>query len=329
MSAHLAVAIVADTPDQALELVRSLPHGVSLVEYRLDFMNRVDVDRLARRSRLPAIFTCRPQTQGGRFRGSERERQDILRQALKTNHLVDIEMDALPAMRPFIHDPVRVIGSWHDFGGMLGDWGALSTRIRGLGAGVAKLVGMAATEDDVLTPCAWLHSVSLPSVGIAMGAAGAASRLLAPRFASALLTFASLDQASAPGQIHVQDMIAGYGFSYIADAAPFFVLLTPDPASWDDVERYRRAMLSRATRGRPWLLPIPASTLHPGLALALRMARASGVIRLPGVETSPLLSNYGLSPDALAWRLPQNSKPEALAGPSSPDAIITFLLQGN
>ncbi len=329
MSTHLAVAIVADTPARALELAHSLPQGVSLVEYRLDFMDRVDVARLAEQSPLPAIFTCRSQTQGGRFRGSERERREILRQALETRHLVDIEMDTLAAMRPFIHDPARVIGSWHDFEGMLRDWGALDVRIRARGAGIVKLVGMAASEDDVLTPCAWLSRRNLPGVGIAMGAAGVASRLLAPRFARAFLTFASLDQTSAPGQIHVQDMITRYGFSHLADAAPFFALLTPPSVPWDEVERYRQAMQRHVHNDHAWLLPIPVATVHPGLALALRLARASGIIRLPGVETSPALSDYGFTPAALAWRLSPNSRPEAWTGPSHPEALFSFLLQGH
>lgn len=329
MSTHLAVAIVAETPAQALELARSLPPDVSLVEYRLDLMDVVDVDYLARHSPQTAIFTCRSQEQGGGFRGSDRERQEILKQALATPHLVDIEMTDLPAMRPFISDPARVIGSWHDFAGMLGDWGSRGARLRDLGAGIVKLVGMATTTDDVLLPSVWLSWQRDAGIAIAMGAAGLATRLLAPRFANAFLTFASVKHASAPGQIDVQEMLTKYGFSHIAKASPLLVMLTPHPVPWETVEHYRRTLKKRFQRGHPWLLPVPVTTLHVGLALALKLARTTGIIRLPAVATSPQLSAYGLQSEAVAWRFERNSQPKALIRATTTNDIMDFLLQGN
>ena len=326
MSTRLAVAIVADSPSEALEQARALPAAVTLVEYRLDLMTDIDVPLLARRTPIPAILTCRRRDQGGGFGGSEIERLEILKQALATRHIVDMEMDTLPQLAS-IRRIGKVIGSWHDFQGMLGDWGSLGLRIHAMGADILKLVGMAADEDDVLPPSAWLSQTSYPAIGIAMGPAGVATRLLAPRFPNAFLTFASLDQTSAPGQVHVQKLVTQYGFSRVADADPLLIMLTPDPAPWEQVQRYRQAMKQMFPRGNPWLLPIPVETFRPGLALALRLARAAGVIRLPEVAVSPELSAYGFATEAYAWDIMASPTRNFFDLPT-PETIMPFFSQG-
>lgn len=318
MPAHLAVAIVADNPAQALDLARSLPPQVSLVEYRLDMMSSPDVALLAAQTPLPAIFTCRPLAQGGRFEGPEAERRAILKQALKTGHLVDIEMDTLAALAQATVNRDKIIGSWHDFEGMPENWAQLEREMRASGAGIAKLVGMAQTEKDVLPPLAWLNQATGPAIAIAMGAAGVATRLLAPRFDQAFLTFASLAAASAPGQVHVTELINRYGYAHLADADPLLVMLTPDPVPWEQVAHYRQAMQRRFARGNAWLLPIPVAAVRPNLLAALRLARVLGVFRLPQTPLAP-----DLPENTFAWRL--TSQPaERLSDLPDADTLMTF-----
>jgi len=328
MSTRLAVAIVAADTADALAQARALPPSVTLVEYRLDMMAEADVALLAEQTPVPAIFTCRPRSQGGRFDGSETERRSILKQALATGHLVDIEMETLPELADSISDPARVIGSQHDFGGMLGDWGSWGQHILARGAGIVKLVGMAASTDEVLPPLAWLARAPHPAIAIAMGPSGVATRLLAPRFPAAFLTFASLTNASAPGQIHVRDLIDLYGFQHIERADPLLALLTPDPVPWEQVHRYRRAMSRRFSHGHPWLLPIPVKEIHAGLLLSLQLARVSGVLRLPGMPLSPELPAYGFDSQAHAWDLASSPPRQFFAAPD-PDAVMAFFFQGN
>lgn len=327
MSTHLAVAIVADHTADALDKSRSLPPAVTLVEYRLDKMSEINIEALAAQTPIPAIFTCRPPSQGGDFGGAEKERRQILKRALGTKHWVDIEMAALPALADFISDPARVIGSQHDFRGMLGDWASLSARIHAMGAGIVKLVGMAATETDVLQPLAWLAQMTHSAIAIAMGPAGIATRLLSPRFPHAFLTFASLETASAPGQIHVKELLERYGFTHIANAEPLLAMLTPDPVPWELVQRYRRALTAHFPAARPWLVPIPIHKLQPGLMLGLRLARVHGVFRLPQVAAAASLRDYGFDPAGYAWRL-TNGKTSALLDPPQPQRIMSFFAQG-
>src|ERR1044071_5309451 len=69
--------------------------GVDLVELRVDGVADLDIAGILRGRRKPAIVTCRPAWEGGRFDGSEEERQRILRGALDGGaEFVDVEWKA-------------------------------------------------------------------------------------------------------------------------------------------------------------------------------------------------------------------------------------------
>jgi len=319
---HLAVAIAAADTTHALAQASAIKHTATLVEYRLDLMDDFDLSRLLAESPLPAIITCRHPAQGGHFSGSERERQQVLHQAIALGApFVDVEWDTLPAFSETSHPRTRIIGSHHDFQGMLGDWASTGLRIRRAGADIVKLVGTAKRSDDVLTPLAWLHGLVTPGIGIAMGAEGAASRILAPRFRQAYLSFAATGAGTAPGQIQAVELEAKFGYHQLANAEPLLVVLTPDPIPWDVIESYRRALTSYShlVSIQPRIVPIPTEVLSPGLLLSLHLARVHGILCLPGVERMPLLSAYGLDPDAHAWRLER--QPFLALACSDPDPV--------
>ncbi|RUA16719.1 MAG: hypothetical protein DSY55_03560 [Clostridia bacterium] len=324
-STHLTVAIAADNADKALALARTLPPQVSLVEYRLDIMATVDIPLLAARTPVPAIFTCRPRSQGGHFSGPETERRAILREALATSHYVDIEMETLPHLANAIRIPGRVIGSHHNFSGMLHHWEDLAQRIRALGAGIVKLVGMATSERDALPPLAWLAQARYPAIAIAMGEPGLATRLLAPRFDHAFLTFAAAGRNTAPGQLNVHEFSELYGFARIARAAPLVVMLTPAPAPWQTIRAYRQA-LAASCGPDAWLLPLPTQTLSAELLRTLRLARVATLVRLPQVDITSDLRAYDIEPAGYAWHLADSSAP--LLEPPTPRTLLTFLAQG-
>jgi 3-dehydroquinate dehydratase type I len=316
---HLAIAIAAADTTAALALARASEQVATLVEYRLDLMGDFDLARLLAESPLPAIITCRHPAQGGRFAGSERERRQVLRQAIALRApFVDIEWDVLPAFAETPHPHTRIIGSQHDFAGMIGDWASTGLLIRKAGADIVKLVGTTQNSDDVLTPLAWLHGLSVPGIGIGMGAAGIASRLLAPRFRQAFLSFAAVGEGTAPGQIQAVELAQKFGYDRLTDADPLLVILTPDPVPWDWIESYRRALPPPTALSRPHIAPVPTALFGPGLWLALHLARVHGILCLPGVERSPLLNAYGLDPLACAWRF-DLPRPFPAWGASAPD----------
>ncbi len=309
--ARLAIAIAAADTAAAMAMAQAAVGLADLVEYRLDGMGDFHLPALIAGSPLPAIITCRSRAQGGAFSGAEGERRRILAEAIALGAaFVDVEAEALPTLAfsattalPRPH--TRLIGSQHDFAGMMGDWASAGLRLRALGADIVKLVGMARTADDVLPPLAWLHGLTTPGIGLAMGAAGGPTRLLAPRFAAAFLSFAALDgPGTAPGQFTAAAMIADYGYTRLAAADPLLLLLTPDPPPWPQVAAYRAALDAAAPpAARPWALPLPLSTLTPDLLLALQLTGAAALACLPEVERDPALRQLGLAPAAPAYAL--------------------------
>jgi len=317
---HLAVAIAAvDTPG-ALAQARAVRHVATLVEYRLDLMGDFDLVRLLAESPLPAIITCRPPAQGGHFAGSEQERLQVLRLAVALGApFVDVEWETLSAFTETPHPQTRIIGSHHDFRGMLGDWTSTGLRIRRAGADIVKLVGTAQQSDDVLVPLAWLHRLDAPGIGLVMGAEGIASRVLAPRFGQALLSFAASGEGTAPGQIQAVELDQKFGYQSLAGADPLLVILTPHPIPWDVIGSYRQALTlhPHSVSARPHILPIPTEVFGPGLLLSLHLARVHGILCLSGVERAPSLSAYGLNPVAHAWRF--DRQPFPALDTSAPD----------
>lgn len=311
-TAHLAAPIAAENTAAALIIASDCgTAGATLVEYRLDLMADFDLPRLLVSSPLPAIITCRAPYQGGRFPGTEAERIGILRWAMELGApFVDVEAEALAHLSHYPHPGTRLIGSHHDFGAMIGDWASLGVQLAAQGAEVVKLAGMAASTDDVLLPLAWLAGLTQPGIGIAMGVEGLATRLLAPRFANSLLSFAATGSGTAPGQIDLHEMVQDFGYHHLAAANPCLVLFTPPTIPWSLVQQCRRTLLGDPLTGpTPWLIPIPVPCFGPGLLLACQLARIDGILCLPTVARDPRLANFGLDPSALTWgKIPSQIK---------------------
>ena len=304
-SIHLAAAIAAPDTDAALQQAAQVCDVATLVEYRLDQMGDFNLARLIQNSPLPAIITCRPRQQGGGFVGGERERLGILQAAMRLQApFVDVELTALAAIGADRARGCRIIGSHHDFEGMLGDWGAVAMQIRSLGADIIKLVGTARTEEDVLIPLAWLRRQAHPGIGLAMGAAGRLSRLLAPRFPPAFLSFGAVQAGTAPGQVAVSTMVERYRFHELAAASPLVVVLGPSTpeATWlRDYEAELRRQL--AATARPLVLSLPCQRLGVGVWLSLVLAGVDGLVLLPDIEIAAAVQTYGLSAPGHSYRI--------------------------
>lgn len=326
---HLAVAIAASDTTDALAQADSVRAIATLVEYRLDLMDDFDLPALLKQSPLPAIITCRSPDQGGHFDGPERERRQILRQAIALKApFVDVEWAALAAFAGQPRPHTKLIGSHHDFAGMIGDWSSVGLQVRALGADIVKLVGSADSGDDVLTPLAWLNKLDGPGIGIAMGAEGVASRILSPRFANAFLSFAAHGEGTASGQVQAEDLASRYGFYELAEADPLLVVLTQSPVPWATVDLLREHLAEHMAndRMRPMLAPVPVSRFGVGMLLALQLARVRGLICLPEVPRDPHLFDFGLAEDAIAWRLTRRPYPVLRTRDPEPEELMRFLL---
>jgi len=168
--------------------------------------DQIDVAGALEGRRVPVIVTCRPTREGGKFEGSEESRLRILREAARLGaEFVDVEFESALTLTN-----TRTVLSHHCFTpGLPSD---LSDRIRAMRARATAhgnaIVKIAVTADRP-RDCATLRrllfadaAATAGTIGIAMGEAGALSRMLPAKF-SGEWTYAG---AAAPGQFSVTDM---------------------------------------------------------------------------------------------------------------------------
>lgn len=206
------------------EARRAAEADADLTELRLDLMDRPDPEAALAGRTKPAIVTCRPPREGGRFAGSEEERLRILRRAHELGaEFIDVEWDA--QAQELIRDRGGrgIVVSRHIFSGTPADAGAILDDLRTRGGDVAKLAVMTERLTDLLPLLAARRDAS--SVVIGMGGAGLATRILASRFGSRW-TYAG--DAIAPGQISSARLTREFHFRRLsAQAAVYGVLGHP------------------------------------------------------------------------------------------------------
>jgi 3-dehydroquinate dehydratase type I len=217
MAALLCETVTGDTMAQLLA-ARNAAVGADMVELRLDGVTDLDVERALGGRPGPVIATCRPRWEGGRFDGSEGQRQAVLVRALAAGaEYVDVEWNALRQARGgarldgFIEaSRSRVVLSLHDFTGVPEDLCARVRAMRGVGTALIKVAVTAARLSDTL-PLLDIARAG-DAVVIGMGDAGVPSRLLAARFGSRW-TYGG--NAVAPGQIPAARMVDEFRFRSI------------------------------------------------------------------------------------------------------------------
>lgn len=223
------VSVMANGPEELVAKTRlAADAGAELVEWRADYLDRpTDIEWVRamaadlRRSypMLPLVFTFRSEGQGGRRTLAPAAYCSLLEAVIDTGclDLVDIELGAGDeAVRSLIarahREGARAIVSHHDFGGTpeAGELVDILEHMASLGADIPKLATMAHDVVDCLRLMEVVARVSArldrPVLALAMGDAGRLSRVAGEAYGSAL-TFCSVGDASAPGQVDLQRMI--------------------------------------------------------------------------------------------------------------------------
>jgi 3-dehydroquinate dehydratase-1 len=181
-----------------------------MMEIRLDL---VEGDPLAvmrsirSATSLPLIATNRWRTEGGSFRGTEKERIDLLCQASEYADFVDIELRAELREELLGRIDKPAIVSYHDFTRMPSPEELRSTLrvISESGASVAKIAVTPGQLRDNLTLLELLLKTNTPLCVIAMGELGRHMRAIAPIYGSAL-TYGYVSEATTPGQMSVGEL---------------------------------------------------------------------------------------------------------------------------
>ncbi len=199
------------------EHARMVEQGAELVELRLDYIVRaINLKRILADRPGPVIVTCRREKDGGKWSGSEAERQMVLRTAIAEQvDYVDIEEDIAGSI-PRYGKTKRIV-SLHDFEKTPEDLPALQRRMQALDADIVKIATMANNPHDNVRMLQLMEqSAEVPTIGICMGDMGIPTRILAGKY-GAPFTYAAFTQERtlAPGQISFRQMVDVYDYPHI------------------------------------------------------------------------------------------------------------------
>lgn len=232
MTNKLALTMSAPDTRACLELLRAYAGLVGLAEVRVDQMQSCDLPHLLAESPLPLVITCRPVREGGAFRGPEDERLGLLRRAMELGcAFVDVEWDSAAALERPRGSVTRVIVSRHWFDQTPTDLLALERDLRPL-ADVVKLVGLVRGPTDLVPVLTLLRDAAGPVIAIGMGAQGTLTRVVAPCFPAALLTYGAAQghAATAPGQLTIEAMRQSFHLHLVGPQTRLRLHHDADPA---------------------------------------------------------------------------------------------------
>lgn len=207
----ICVPIIQNDMNSALKSAENAKKlGADILEFRIDALENPDplkIRKLIDDVNYRLIATNRREQEGGFFKGSERERTEILIEVADMVDFVDIELQTTPKYRSKVINAAQSaskssIISFHDFEKTPDVQELLKVveKEKELG-NIAKFAVMPQSIQDTLTVLEVLSQVQ-NTIGISMGDLGRYTRVIAPLFGSPL-TFASLDVKSAPGQLDI------------------------------------------------------------------------------------------------------------------------------
>lgn len=204
----ICVPIAEKTTTKAISSAKSYQKmGADLLEFRIDALENPThqmVEEVLEEIKIPVIATNRIESEGGFFKGSERERIDLLLVAAPHADYVDIELNSNQNLQAkVIKAASQTIISYHNFtktpsliflrkiiedAHKLGD--------------IAKLAVLPHNMEDTLKILKLI--LEYPhTIGIAMGEYGKYTRIMGPLF-GAPFTYAMGDKSTAPGQMDIK-----------------------------------------------------------------------------------------------------------------------------
>ncbi len=189
------------------EIQQAAKHGAKLIELRLDFLAKApDFKRLLENRPCPLIATFRRPVDGGRWGGTEQERQMLLRHAVVAGFdYVDVESDIADTIPRF--GAVRRIVSYHNLRETPTDLEQIFQRMCQQDADIVKVSVTAQQPLDNLRVLRLIRDAPKPTVAHCMGDLGTCSRLLSLQF-GAPFTYGAFnkERTIAPGILSFHDL---------------------------------------------------------------------------------------------------------------------------
>jgi 3-dehydroquinate dehydratase/shikimate dehydrogenase len=230
----IAVSLTEETTAAVADRMAALAGVADLFEVRADYLRDPDLGSLLAARTKPILFTCRSESEGGRFPDRDRDalRRLLCDAAARGFDLVDVEE------RSGLADVVRTgaarfVLSWHDFEGTPEDLDGVHDRMAARQPDVVKIAVTARSVADLGRLLAFAARRAArpgpPVVAIAMGPLGVASRILAGRW-GAPFTFASPENGreAAPGQLTARVLRDTYRVGSVSPSTRVYGLLGSD-----------------------------------------------------------------------------------------------------
>jgi 3-dehydroquinate dehydratase/shikimate dehydrogenase len=203
--------------------------GAKLVELRLDYINgAVNLRRLIAGRPCAVVISCRRPCDGGKWSGSEEQRQLLLRTAIAEGvEFIDLE-DDIAASVPRFGKTKRIV-SFHDFRKTPDNLAEIHQRLSQCNPDIVKISTMANHPSDNVRILNMVRTAKVPTIGLGMGDIGVPTRILGRKF-GAPHTYATFhhDRALAPGQLSFEHMTQVYRYDQInAETEVYGVVADP------------------------------------------------------------------------------------------------------
>ena len=210
-----------------VELREAATRGAKFLEVRLDYLTKaVDFKRLQAYKGCPWMATFRRPVDGGRWSGSEAERQMVLRQAVVSGVFdwIDLETDVIENIRRF--GPVKRVVSYHNMTETPQNLDEIYDQMLTRDADVYKIAVMPKTADDLQRVIEIQKRAPKPTVAFAMGEFGFVTRFTALKFGAPWIYGAfNKERGIAPGLPALHEFRTTYPVRAIGPNTKFFALL--------------------------------------------------------------------------------------------------------
>jgi 3-dehydroquinate dehydratase / shikimate dehydrogenase len=228
LAPDVVCAVVARTRHKMLqvEVQEAAKRGAKLVEVRIDFLTKaIDYKRLQPHKQCQWLATIRRPADGGRWSGTEAERQMVLRQAIVSGcfEWIDIESDIADSIRRF--GTVKRVVSYHNMIETPPDLDDIYDRMAKQDADIVKIAVMPQTPADVGRILALQKRAEKPSIVFGMGDLGFPTRFTALAFGAPwIYALFNKDRELAPGMPAFSDFRTTYPVRSIDDETKFYGL---------------------------------------------------------------------------------------------------------
>ena len=222
-------AVIARTRHKMMqvELREAAARGSKFLEVRLDFLTKaVDFKRLLPFKACAWMATLRRPADGGRYPGSENERQTVLRQAIVSGAFdwIDLETDIIDGIRRF--GPVKRVVSYHNMTETPANLDDIYAKMLTQDGDVYKIAVMPKSADDLRRIVEIQKRATKPTVAFAMSEFGFPTRFSALKFGAPWIYAAfNKERGIAPGLPALDDFRTTYPVRKIKPTTKFFAIL--------------------------------------------------------------------------------------------------------